>query len=152
MGGGKSPVFVIKLAFRAAILCCQCRYNNHFVTTCACLCGGVYVSNIKRKTRDQNDLKLGIVFSTFSTHQQSVDAYWFWVQKVRGTGSSFQTFGTPSHLWNRCNYKVRILYTNAIWTVIACESNIMPERVGCQQNNSCEKFTPTYIMHYQMKT
>jgi len=64
-------------------------YCDHFVMVWVC-----YVRTIKQK------------LGSSSSPQPSVEACWFWVQKVRGTGSSFQTFGTPLYLWNGCSYKV----------------------------------------------
>ena len=111
-------------------------YSDHFATMCVCAC--VYVSMIKTKTPDHNDLKLSTV----------VDLDRLLILGLKGQGLAtqghhFELLAPPSYLWNGCSYKVQILCTNASRAVIARGSKIMPQCGGCHRSIiSCEKCIP----------
>jgi len=80
------------------------RYCDHTTSWCMCVCQGgclrvYHVSTIKR-----NPWSEWLETWQCSNSQHFVEACWFWVQKVRCTGSSFQTFGTSCHLANKTDF------------------------------------------------
>ena len=125
-------------------------YSDHFVMMCVC----VWVCMLAwLKENPWSEW-----FETWhSSARQSLEAYWFWVQKVngqrRGTGSSFQTSGTPSYPWNEGSYKVQILCTKCTMGgyCLRIRNNAGMQRLS-QDIIVWEKFTLTYIMHCQMKS